>query len=56
MVYVIDTFLSLIFLSAGVLFIVVLFTNSANFIINMVAVALFVIISVISWILLIRNR
>lgn len=56
MVYVIDTFVSLMFLSVGVLFIVILFTNSANLIINMVAAALFITISVVSWILLIRNR
>ena len=56
MVYVIDTFLSLVFLSIGVLFIVVLFTNSTNFVINMVAAALCIVISTVSWILLIRNR
>lgn len=56
MVYVIDTFLSLLFLSVGVLFIVVLFTNSSNFTINITATALFVIVSIVFWILLVRNR
>lgn len=56
MVYVIDTFMSLMFLSVGVLFIVVLFTNSTNLIINMVAAISFITISVVFWVLLIRNR